>query len=105
MTIRPPFGKHRTRRTEHSVFTPRVETPEAMALRAEARRCWAEASGMAPDGWIGASDPLVEPLQVAVRTALQAGAVTSTEHGWSVLTATDGVRLVVAANLVKGDRR
>src|SRR4051794_31636825 len=105
MTGRRPslFGVFRTRHLppKHTVPTPRqFENAEASVLKAAARICWATATGLLPEKWIGRTDPVVEPLIEAVRLALQDGATVSQHADWAVVTRATGGRLVVAASVL-----
>jgi hypothetical protein len=97
-----PFRNHQPRRrarAEAEVFIP--ESPEAAALRREAAICWSAATGLPAASWLGGMEPNTAPLIEAVRRFLAAGASVGPAVGrWHVLTRADGVRLVVATDVL-----
>ena len=82
---------------------------EAAAWRAEAARTWARATGSPPGLWLGPLEPNNRALIEAARAMLDGGAtVESAAAGLLVLTAQDGRRMVLAADVLmeaKGSTR
>jgi hypothetical protein len=101
-SFRPPLSRRaQALKSAQPTKAPTPAQTEAAALKAEAAQTWASVTGLPADTWIGQLDPCVEPVVDLVRDALQAGAVVSTHGAWMVVTASDGRRLVLAADLMR----